>query len=235
MERDYLTYKAFVRLCEANGISEESEQRVLIRLLHDLGVVQGLRGAEDLGVVLKDRSEMHSRVIRIAVPDAGLRKSEVGRIPTHFVTEITVTLALAAQVGEIVTFPFHHVHAVFHEALHETLATALGIGGDPADTCNPQFYVTHIPGNRKHPHDCLDPSLAFDRIVARHVLVGGAVQFPQKSLHVVWTVSRKGEIEKIHCLLKVVRSESNDFFALHSPHYQVSVGMNLVKIYILHP
>ena len=37
--RDYVAYDDYERLCEANDVRKEREQRTLIRLLHDLGVV----------------------------------------------------------------------------------------------------------------------------------------------------------------------------------------------------
>ena len=39
LKKDYITYNDYVRRCQAKYITREREQRVLIRLLHDLGVV----------------------------------------------------------------------------------------------------------------------------------------------------------------------------------------------------
>jgi internalin A len=39
MERDYIPYPEYVRMCQAEGIIDELSQRTLIRFLHDLGVV----------------------------------------------------------------------------------------------------------------------------------------------------------------------------------------------------
>jgi len=39
MEADYLSYNEYQRLCREQGIHETQEQRVLIQLLHDLGIV----------------------------------------------------------------------------------------------------------------------------------------------------------------------------------------------------
>ncbi|MGB0384798.1 MAG: COR domain-containing protein [Ardenticatenaceae bacterium] len=39
LEHDYISYRDYVQLCEAKQIDQKEEQRILIRLLHDLGVV----------------------------------------------------------------------------------------------------------------------------------------------------------------------------------------------------
>lgn len=39
LKKDYITYDTYVQLCHDNNIREEKGQRVLVRLLHDLGIV----------------------------------------------------------------------------------------------------------------------------------------------------------------------------------------------------
>ena len=39
MEQDYIPYNEYVRMCQAEGVTDETSQRTLIGFLHDLGVV----------------------------------------------------------------------------------------------------------------------------------------------------------------------------------------------------
>lgn len=41
--KDYISYQDYVQLCEQSGVGDQQEQRVLIRLLHDLGVVMNFQ------------------------------------------------------------------------------------------------------------------------------------------------------------------------------------------------